>query len=51
MKQPKRPRGRPLGGKAPAAVREFWRNDKRDYRAKMGKEAKKDLNQSRRRKL
>jgi hypothetical protein len=39
----KRGRGRPIGGKAPASVREYWRFTKSDYRAKMNCEARKDL--------
>ena len=46
MKQPKKPRGRPLGGKHDPTLRNYWRVTKQDYRAKMGKEAKKDLNQA-----
>jgi len=46
--QPKRKRGRPIGGKANPIVREYWRYTKSDYRAKMNSEAKKDMKKSRR---
>lgn len=48
MKQPKKPRGRPLGGKSDPTLRNYWRLTKQDYRVKMKSCAKKDLNQSRR---
>ncbi|NLT52840.1 MAG: hypothetical protein GXX85_18195 [Ignavibacteria bacterium] len=49
MKQ-KRPRGRPIGGKSDPTLRAYWRYTKSNYRSKMSKEAKKDINQARRRK-
>lgn len=48
MNQPKKRRGRPIGGKAPAEVRKYWRVLQQDYRRKMGTNAKKDLSQARR---
>lgn len=47
MNKPKKRCGRPLGGKHPANMREYWRLTQSNYRAKMNTNAKKDLNQAR----
>ena len=46
--KPKPKRGRPIGGKSDPTLRAYWRNTQSNYRARMNKAAKKDLNSSRR---
>lgn len=48
MTQSKRKRGRPMGGKSDPTLRNYWRLTQQNYRAKMNKDAKKDLQKSRR---